>query len=101
MKRITLDDGRWFDREKAHQWVEGTWHDGRNFISLATNDQWDHETLFRTTGGKWILYQWSDRQGSDESWFEIDNDRAARWLVKNKYDAHPACTTEYQALEVR
>jgi hypothetical protein len=31
---------------------------------------------------------------------EIDNDEAARWLVKNGHDDHEACEAEIAALEV-
>jgi len=100
MDRQVLDDGRWFDPDKAEKFEEKRRFDGHNMISLATGSQWEHEVLYRTAGGRWILHNWSQWQGSSECWDEIDNDRAARWLVRNGHEDHEACTTEINALEV-
>jgi hypothetical protein len=100
MARIALNDGRWFETGKAERFDETTWHDGNNHISHATGSQWDHEALWRTAGGKWVLNSWSQWQGSRETYVEISNEDAARWLVKNDLEPHPACSTEYAALEL-
>ncbi len=101
MERQALDNGNWFDLDKATSWTEGRYFDGNNHISLATGTQWDHEKLFRTAGGRWILYGWSQWQGRRETWTEVSNADAARWLVKNEHDEHPACRAEYAALELQ
>lgn len=101
MKRRVLDDGRWFDLEKAERFEEGTRWNGNNHISLATGSQWDHEVLYRTKSGRWILHRWSQWQGSGKSYREIGNDTAARWLVANEYSPHEACAKEFAALEVK
>lgn len=100
MGRQALDDGRWFNTGKAEKFEESTFWNGNNHISRATRTQWDHEALYRTKGGRWILHSWSQWQGSRESWSEISNDEAARWLVKNEHEAHSACSAEHAALEV-
>jgi len=100
MRRQALDNGKWFDLDSAQCWEEYTWFNGSNHISYATGSQWEHETLYRTRGGKWVLNHWSNYQGSAATWEEIDNDTAAKWLVKNNKDTHSACETEYAALEV-
>ena len=100
MNRIALGDGRWFDADRAEAYEEDTRWDGHNHVSLATGSQWDHEELYRTRGGRWILHSWSQWQGSGESYCEISDERAARWLVANGHDAHEACATEYAALEI-
>lgn len=86
MTRISVG-GCWFDKDKAEQFAEGQDHDGRNYISRATGSQWEHETLYRTAKGRWVLRQSSDWQGSRETWGEIDAATAAEWLVTNGHDA--------------
>jgi hypothetical protein len=87
MARIVLTDGtgRWFEGEKAKVWDEETRWNGNNHISLATGTQWDHETLYRTAGGIHVLHQWSQWQGSSETYEEITAEAAAVWLSQNKY----------------
>lgn len=101
MARIVLEDGRWFDDSSATRFEETNWHDGNNYISNATGSQWDHQALYRTAGGKWVLNSWSQWQGSRETYEEIDNEAAARWLVKNDHEPHTSCADEHAALEVR
>ena len=100
MKRQSIGNGRWFDRDKAICIHESTFFDGNNYISLATNSQWDHEQLFRTKSGAWILHHWSNYQGTTPTWEEIDNKQAAEWLVKNDQDPMEYCADEYAALEI-
>ena len=91
MARVSFDDGRWFDTSKARSWKESTHHDGRNFISDATGSQWEHEHLYLTAKSKaWILNQWSDWQGSRETYREISASEAAAWLVRNGHENTPA-----------
>ena len=69
MKRVVITDGSgaWFDKDKAIEFDEDSWHDGRNFISRATGSQWEHQALYFTKSGVWILHNWSQYQGSRES----------------------------------
>jgi len=94
------DDGTWFDPEKANQWEEETEWDGRNHISLATGSQWDHQQLFHTAGGKWVLHHWSQWQGSRPSWELITAKDAAAWLIRNKHDVPAELKSTTAALEV-
>lgn len=102
MKRIALTDGsgRWFDANKAEEIKEITHHDGRNMISRATGSQFEHESLYRTAGGKWILCRWSQYQGSTESYNEITNQEAAEWMAKQEMEPHEDCAPEFAALEI-
>jgi hypothetical protein len=102
MKRTALTDGsgRWFDASKAEAFDEDTYWNGSNHISRATGSQWYHEVLYRTAGGKWIRHTWSTYQGERDGYEEIDADAAARWLVENGYEPHPAVSAEYAALEI-
>lgn len=78
--------GRWFDIDKADGFKEDTFWNGNNHISKATGSQWEHEYLFLTKGGVFVLHSFSDYQGSIESYEIISKEEAARWFVKNEYN---------------
>lgn len=84
--RQPLSDGRWFDPAKATRYDEATRWDGNNHISLATGSQWEHQELYRTAGGRWVLHSWSQWQGSGESYEPIDETAAVAWLVANEHE---------------
>ena len=97
MARQALGDGRWFDIDKASKWDESTRWDGHNHISRATGSQWEHQVLYRTASGHWIV---NHASGFQDTWDEVSNDDAARWLVQNEHGEHVACADEYRALEL-
>ena len=76
----------WFDRAKAERFAEATRWDGNNHISIATGNQWDHEALYRTAGGRWVLHSWSQYQGRPERYQFVDDDEAREWLLLNNHD---------------
>ena len=76
----------WFDRAKAEKFEEATRWDGNNHISIATGSQWDHEALYRTAGGRWVLHFWSQWEGRPERYRFIDSDEAREWLLLNEED---------------
>jgi len=88
VKRTPLTDGSglWFDEDKAESWSEDRHFDGSNQISVATGSQWEHERLYRTPSGHWIMCAWSQRHGTRASYTEIDDDVATKWLVQNGHD---------------
>lgn len=102
MKRIPLTDGsgRWFDLDKATKFEEATRWNGNNHVSRATGSQFEHEALYRTGAGRWVLNHWSQWQGSLERYEEIDDAAAAAWLATNEHEPHEACATEFAALEI-
>jgi hypothetical protein len=106
MSRIVLTDGsgRWFFTSKARSWDEATRWDGHNNISCATGSQWDHEELYRTAGGVYVLHHWSQWQGSTPSYEEIPAEDAARWLSQNEHDGDDAADAgveeQYAALQI-
>ena len=102
MNRQPLTDGTgaWFDRDRAKTWEEGSYHDGRNFISHATGSQWEHEQLYRIASGTWVLHSWSQWQGSGESWVAISDAEATRWLAQNGHEPHESLTEAYAELEI-
>ncbi|MDY0104624.1 MAG: hypothetical protein RBS07_16950 [Lentimicrobium sp.] len=77
--------GRWFDVSKAEKFSEETYWDGSNHISKVTGSQWEHEALYLTNGGVFILNHWSQYQGTTESFEIISKDEAAEWFVINEY----------------
>ena len=77
----------WFDRAKAEKFEEATRWDGNNHISIATGSQYDHEILFRTAGGRWVLHGWSQWEGRPERYRFISDEDAREWLLLNEEDA--------------
>lgn len=79
------NSGRLFNPDaKTHQcWEEDTRWDGRNRISCATGSPWVHERLYRTKSGRWIIYSWSQWQGSLPYAYETGERDAAEWLLLN------------------
>lgn len=97
---LTDEPGRWFNPAAAEHFEESRTWNGNNHVSDATGSQWEHEELFRTVGKAWILHHWSQWQGSGESWVEISEEEAARWLVRCGQE-HPALSAQVEALEVK
>ena len=96
MAKISLTDesgvpeGRWFDDEKATKYEESVHWDGSNNISDATGSQWDHETLFRTAQGNYVLEHRSQWAGKPTTYQRIDQDTAMEWLAsQGHHDAIP------------
>ena len=86
MKRQPIEGGSWFDLDRAEHYPESTHWNGNNHISDATGSQWNHETLYCTRGGVYVLNYWSQWQGSGESWTRLDATEAAEWLVRNGHE---------------
>ncbi|HET8684961.1 MAG TPA: CopG family transcriptional regulator [Micromonosporaceae bacterium] len=86
---IIDEDGRvtgWFDPDLAEEYAESTYWDGHNRRSTQTGSQWDHEILYHTSGGRWVLYTYSNRQGVPDGYAFVTPDRAREWLIKNEDD---------------
>jgi hypothetical protein len=73
----------WFDESKAIKVEEDFTFDGRNQISKATGGQWDHEALFLTASGKWVLNAWSNWQGSNDTYRFVSDAKAYAWIMVN------------------
>ncbi len=85
MKRVAITNGTWFDMDKAEKFEENSYHDGNNYISKATGSQWEHQNLFLTAGGTFILNSWSNYQGKPETYQIISLEEAAEWFVVNEF----------------
>ena len=87
MPKFELESGKVFDSEHSkRQWGEDRFHDGNNWISKATGQQWLHERLHLTKGGAWVVEHWSQWQGSHPFVREVTALDAARWLLLNDHD---------------
>ena len=85
MNRQSIPGG-WIDLDTAKKFAEDRNWDGRNHISVNTGSQWDHEVLYRSKGGVYVLQSWSQRQGSQDTWQRISVNEAVEWLLRNDYD---------------
>ena len=90
------NDSRWFDIEKATKYDEETYWNGSNNISVATGNQWNHETLYKTATGNWVLHSDSNWQGCHESYEHIMLVEAVPWLIKNNHDIDDLGLTDLQ-----
>ena len=98
MKRIALTDenGKWFDAESSEKFTEESYFNGRNCISKATDTQFNHQDLFYTKSGKWIICNWSNWQGSITTYSIISETRAAEWFLKQSTNL-PECLKKYES----
>ena len=84
MAQYKMDDGVVVDTKKAQtRWVENSSWDGRNHISVHTGGQWSHETLYKSSKGRYYIVSWSDWQGSTPVARWVSNKDAVRWLLLN------------------
>lgn len=83
MARTPIADGGWFDIDRATRFDESTHFDGSNRISDATGSQWEHEYLYYSRAGAWILNRTSQWQGTTDTYRKIGESDAAGWLVHN------------------
>jgi hypothetical protein len=101
MRRINLTDGSsWFDESKAEAFEEAAYFDGHNFISVATKEQWAHETLYRTKTGMYVLHRWYNLEHIPPTYELVDDETAHEWLLANDHaDALPKEIDEEMALD--
>jgi hypothetical protein len=87
MSRFKLEEGAIVDTDRAaKQWDEASFWDGRNHISKATGDQFTHETLYKSSKGRYYIVHSSQWQGSRDSAEEISQIDAVTWLLQNEHD---------------
>lgn len=88
MSKITLNanSGRWFDLDSAKRWDEArVYADDGTPISLATQNSWEHETLFLTRAGRFIMHCLDEHNPSLASFVEYSLEKSVDWLLKNGY----------------
>lgn len=86
MTRTALTDGsnKWFDKDTAVCFQEHSWWNGNNHISRATGSQWNHEYLYYTKSGRWVLNAWSNYQNVPETYEEMAESDAIDWLIRQE-----------------
>ncbi len=86
MTRQAIDGGGWINLETAKKFSEDRDFDGRNMVSVNTNSQWEHECLYQSAGGTYVLHNWNQYQGSRDTWQRLSLTEAVAWLVRNDYE---------------
>ena len=82
-----MEDGRVLNTDKASaEWEEAINWNGQKFVSRPTGSQWEHETLYRSSKGRYWLEHRSDRPGSRPHAELVTNQRAAAWLLANDHE---------------
>jgi len=87
MARFKISDGAIVDttRAAAH-WDEDLEWNGNNHISKATGSQWEHETLYKSSKGRYYVVHSSQWQGSTDHAEEISQIDAVTWILQNGHD---------------
>lgn len=88
MRKITLTDnsGRWFDLDAARRWDEATIQaDDGTPISRATGSSWEHETLYLTSNGTFVMHFFTEHNPTLPSFVEWEPRQAVQWLLANGY----------------
>jgi hypothetical protein len=87
MSTYEMDDGTIVKTENATaSWKEDKNWDGRNYISVATGSQWDHEMLYRSKKGRYYIESTSQWQGRTDTVRWVSNRQAAIWLIANDHE---------------
>lgn len=87
MARYRMPDGTVVDTDNASKsWEEAIRWDGRNNISVATGDQWVHQTLYRSRRGRYYIETVSQWQGSTPHAEWVSQREAVRWLLLNRHE---------------
>lgn len=76
----------WFNEESATQFKEATSWDGNNNVSVNPIGQFEHQSLYRTKAGRWVLCTWSQYQGVEPRYEFVTDDTAKDWLIRNEED---------------
>ena len=90
MTRVNVyHDGQlagWYDPQSATRYDADTRWDGHNNIDVNTGSQWDHQALYRTAGGRWVLHAWSNSARLGDSSEFLAAEDAREWLLTNHQD---------------
>jgi hypothetical protein len=82
-----MSDGTVVKTENASKvWVEDKNWDGSNWISVATGEQFEHQSLYRSRRGRFYVVHRSDWQGNIPHAEWISNEEAVRWLIANDHE---------------
>jgi hypothetical protein len=71
----------WFDIAKAEHWTD------RDCNGNGSGGTGRGQAVYRTSGGKWVLCNWSAWQGEDNRYEYIEAEDARDWLLRNDFDS--------------
>ena len=86
--RIHLHNGSWFCPETSQCFGEKTFFDGSNEISVCTNSECQHQCLYLTIKGNWVLHHWNAKCIQQMRYCVITIQEARDWFVLNNYPIH-------------
>jgi hypothetical protein len=87
MARYQIDDDSFVNTDLAKEkWDEDTWWNGQNHISKATGSQWEHETLYLSSKGRYYVIHTSQYEGTAPGARWLEPGQAAAWLLNNDHD---------------
>ena len=87
MAKFLMDDGTILVTSKsARKWEEDTRWDGNNHISVNTGSQWNHQTLYKSSKGRYYLVSESNYQHVTPSAEFVSEEDAGKWLMLNNHD---------------
>ncbi len=97
---LTDGSGKVLDTSKAEEYPDASIPD-KHGTSKATLDPYERETLYRTTGGSWIVIRWqkadAPRSAKKPEVVPIDAASAMEWLLEND---HQEAAKKYFAKEI-
>lgn len=70
----------WFDIAKADKWSDA------DYNGNGSGGTGRGQAVYRTSGGRWVLSNWSRWQGERDSFEFITPERAREWLLQNECD---------------
>jgi hypothetical protein len=70
----------WFDPAKAEQWSDA------DYNGNGSGGTGRGQALFRTSGGMWVLCNWSRWQGESDTFTYVTETQARDWLLRNHED---------------
>ncbi|PZG17136.1 hypothetical protein [Nonomuraea aridisoli] len=80
----TLDG--WFDPDHAERYEEATRLIGIDCVGVLTGNPAEHQTLYRTPGGRWVLHRWSQWEGDADLYEFLSTGEARIWLITCRHD---------------
>jgi hypothetical protein len=87
-QELTDNSGRWFDMDSAKVYLEAVMlaPDGTP-VSRAAGNSWEHETLYLTTHGTFVMHFADEHNPTLNQFVEWDVKKAVKWLLANGHGA--------------
>lgn len=89
----------WYDPNQCEHWDSETEWDGNNNTPLVTGSHTEWERLFRTPGGRWVVYHWSRWEGHPDRHSFVSPEDAREWMIRAGLDSAEIERATGQAVE--